>query len=178
MWQYNYTQQPELYHYGVKGMKWGHRKAARVEKRVLKKYRKAAVELGNEDYLREKAAKEYDKYDVEARSYEQQAKYFDKQGKHRRAEAARRAAESARRSGEEAIADIENAAELYRAKAERKMAKADKYAAKKAAKHNVSVGKSKVEDMLKRQREHQNQHLKNLEEEERRREEMGDRDED
>ena len=31
MWEYNYNYSNELYHYGVKGMRWGHRKAQRYE---------------------------------------------------------------------------------------------------------------------------------------------------
>lgn len=31
MWQYNYFEQTELYHYGVPGMKWGHRKQRDVQ---------------------------------------------------------------------------------------------------------------------------------------------------
>lgn len=45
MWQYNYNNSPELYHHGVKGMKWGVRrarkKAERAEKKTQKKLLKA-----------------------------------------------------------------------------------------------------------------------------------------
>lgn len=37
MWIYNYNN--ELYHHGVKGMKWGHRKASKEQKRLKKAQR-------------------------------------------------------------------------------------------------------------------------------------------
>ena len=37
MWQYNYTN--ELYHYGVKGMRWGVRRARRENKKIDKSFK-------------------------------------------------------------------------------------------------------------------------------------------
>lgn len=47
MWQYNYSNNAELYHYGVKGMKWGHRKAIPI---VTKIGRRASGSKPNLDY--------------------------------------------------------------------------------------------------------------------------------
>ena len=48
MWQYNYTD--ELYHYGVKGMKWGARRAASSDSVAAKNIRKKKVkEMSNQE---------------------------------------------------------------------------------------------------------------------------------
>ena len=40
MWQYNHAQQNELRHYGVKGMKWGRRRAVKKQTKALQKSQK------------------------------------------------------------------------------------------------------------------------------------------
>lgn len=47
MWQYNYN---ELYHYGVPGMKWGHKRAASSDSVAAKNIRKKKVkEMSNQE---------------------------------------------------------------------------------------------------------------------------------
>lgn len=65
MWQYNYTD--ELYHYGVKGMRWGHRKAYKYQ---------------NKARIAKASAKEWD----------EMAGYAEQKGKHKLAAKYRNAA--------------------------------------------------------------------------------------
>ena len=99
MWQYNYLQPDELMHYGVLGMKWGHKKARRYENkaRIARESAKEWREIGYNKASKlankgknEKATKiknkysEYAKKDMAAsKRYEQKAKtkYYDKASK-------------------------------------------------------------------------------------------------
>lgn len=75
MWQYNYTNYdaPELYHYGVKGMRWGHRKAIEKYQRKARISSDSAKEWDEmADYAEQrgktKRAAKYRKYAAEDRA--------------------------------------------------------------------------------------------------------------
>lgn len=53
MWTYNYNNSPELYHHGVKGMKWGVRKARKATIKVLEAKKRRDKTKYNMDRIRD-----------------------------------------------------------------------------------------------------------------------------
>jgi hypothetical protein len=134
----------ELYHYGVPGMKWGKRKA-RYEARTTRKLSRAGRIQGQAQYHRDKSAKIVDSHNRTASVLDKQAKTYEKKGGYIKAELTRRAASAIRKRGLNASASSDQLASYYENRAKRLVGKADKYASKK----HVSLGKSRVNSIMK-----------------------------
>lgn len=127
-----------LMHYGVPGMKWGHRKA-------IRKFTKVGRAQGMSDYYRSKSNDIKKKHESMAAAIDKQAKQYDKQGGAIKAEMARRTAEAVRKRGMNASSDSAWWAEHYAKRSKKLLDKANKYADKK----HVDLGKNKVNSILK-----------------------------
>ena len=86
MWTYNYSIQNELYHYGIPGMKWGHRKARPID--VARNNYRMAKSQAMSNYRTSKAqAKAQAKADVEKakQEYKNSPEYQAKKAKIKKA---------------------------------------------------------------------------------------------
>lgn len=134
----------ELYHYGVKGMKWGVRKQKRLETRAISKYQRAGERYGQADYYRRMGAEDYKKYDAQARAYDKIARKRDKNGNYRLAASARNTAQRIRAKGEILRSQREDVAYRLEKDADKLQEKASKFATKK----RITLGKSKVDSII------------------------------
>ena len=80
----------ELYHYGVKGMKWG--VTNKRELKVAKRFARAGKKQGVADYYRDQGKNAYKKHDENARVLEKTAKTYESNGAYIRAQVARKTA--------------------------------------------------------------------------------------
>ncbi len=134
----------ELYHYGVKGMKWGHRKAQKYASRTERKYARAGKKRGQADYYREKGDLAAQKHNRTAEVFDKQAKKSEARGEYFKAEASRRAANAIRARGANEQASNHELASYYEARATKITEKASTYATKK----RVDLGKKRVDQIL------------------------------
>lgn len=136
----------ELYlaHHGVKGMKWGVRKARKNENKVERKYARAGKNSGYAEYYRNKADSIQKKHNRAADVLDKTAKKSEAKGEYFKAEASRRAAEAIRTRGTNQRAESDARAAYYERKASRITEKASTYATKK----RVELGKAKIDSIL------------------------------
>lgn len=144
MSDYIITNDGELMHYGVPGMKWGKRKA-RLEQKTLRKYGKAGRSRGVADYERSKGNEAYKKHDDIAKTFDKQAKKYESSGSYFKAELARQSAQKIRARGANVQASREKKAEYYLKRSKRLEEKASAFATKK----RVDVGKKQIDKIFK-----------------------------
>lgn len=128
----------ELYHHGVKGMKWGHRRA------VTRKYKKLGRQMGREDYYREQSKKVGDEYDRRAAELDAKAAIYKSEGNAVKAAKLSAKAQQVRNEKNSATAETDALAEKYRLKQSVMQAKIHSAETKK----NVNLGQAKVDHLL------------------------------
>lgn len=132
----------ELYHYGVKGMKWGVKN--KRELKVAKRFARAGKKQGVADYYRDQGKNAYKKHDENARVLDKTAKKYESQGAFIKAQVARKSAAALRARGENIKARNDAIADKYNKKVEKLTEKAKTYATKK----RVDLGTKKVNSIL------------------------------
>lgn len=135
-----FISEAELYHHGVKGMRWGHRKARRVERKL----RRAGKKLGAAEYERDKGNEAYKKHEANAKVFDKAAKKYESEGKYFRAEASRKSAAALRARGANVKAQRDEAAAYLERRGNKLKEKASTYATKK----RVDLGTKKVNSIL------------------------------
>lgn len=149
----------ELKHYGVKGMKWGKRKA-RYEARTTRKFSRVGRRLGEAEYERTRGAEEYKKHNDMANVFDKAAKSYESKGNYFKAEASRRAAEAIRARGENIKRSRDEGAAFLEKRAAKLQEKASAYAHKK----QVDLGKKKIDSLLSEGKKKGFESAKNTEE--------------
>lgn len=101
MWSYNYTD--ELYHYGIPGMRWGHRKTVKYQAKA-RTARESAKEWNEmAKYAREKGnVKKANKYSQNAKSDLSDARRYESKANVNKTTTKRKTAKEKARSGKNA----------------------------------------------------------------------------
>lgn len=142
MWEYNYTD--ELCHYGVKGMKWGVRRAQKRTAKVERKYARVGRKLGSAEYYRNKGDEAKKRHEHNAVILDKEAKKAESREQYFKAEALRKSAAALRSRGENVKANQESIAAMYERRATKINEKVEKYATKK----RVDLGKKRINELL------------------------------
>lgn len=149
----------ELYHHGIKGMKWGvrryqnkdgsltaagKRKQARLDKKATKLYTRAGIRYGQAEYERSRGRDTYKEYNTRAKAFDKTANKLDAEGRHLKAESARTIASIIRARGRELEAERKSRANWY----ENDGNKLKQKVANFATKHKVDLGKKKINSII------------------------------
>lgn len=124
-------------------------KNAKSEFKLEKKYKAVGRKMGMADYQRDKGNAEYKKHDDMANVLDKSARKWERDGNYFKAELARKSAASLRARGENRRAAQYELADYYVQRGNKLTQKANTFATKK----NVSLGKSKVDSILKEGRQ-------------------------
>lgn len=123
-------------------------KNAKNTAKAEKIYSKQGERQGRADFYKNKADTEFKSYDDTAKAFDKTAARLDKEGKYLRAEASRKTAEAIRKTGEKRVEEYRKTAESLMERSNYYGQKASKFTSKK----NVTVGKDRINAVLKSSR--------------------------